>query len=129
MTILAQAQGIVDEVYRLTAEMNFTGEDEQEDNEIASYAEMVEKREPLVAQLATLREQLTPADRIAAEYTEILRIIADIADMDRTHRSFFEQLRDEVKTSIKGVKQGQQINAAYSMEGSFDDHSRINKKN
>jgi len=129
LSLLLQAQSIVDQLYRLTVDLSFTGEDEQEDNEIAAYAEMVEARAPLVEQMAVLQTQLTPADRTTPEYAEIMRTIADIADLDSTHRNFFEQLRDEVKDSLKGIKQGQKIHSAYSMEGSFDDHARINKKN
>jgi hypothetical protein len=126
---LARAVAITDELYALTAGLGYAGGDEKEDDEIAAYSEMVNARIPLVEELAQLRETITRTDRNTPEFAEIIRTIADIADLDNAHRSFFEQLRNEVRGHLKEIKQGQRINSAYALDITYDDYSRFNKKN
>jgi len=127
--MLERAQDLVDKLYTMTAALSFTGEDEKEDDEIAAYVAMVDARAPLVEALVALRESITEEERATDQFAEIVRTIADIADLDNTHRTFFEALREEVRGSIKEVNQGRQINSAYAVNIMYDDYSRINKKN
>jgi hypothetical protein len=128
-TALERAQAIVDEIYSITANLSFTGADETEDDDIAAYVAMVDARAPLIEELAVVRELITPADRATDEHAEILRTIADIAEMDTQHRTFFENLRDEVRSALKEAKQGRTISSAYNTGLSYEEYSRFNKRN
>ena len=94
LSVLEQAQQLVDTIYQMTSDINFNmdevKEGEELDVELNAYIAMVDAREPLVNQLAALSTQLEAADRERAEYDDIKQCIADIADMDKDYVAFFE---------------------------------------
>ena len=130
---LTRAQEIVDQLYQLTADLNYNGEinenDETDDAEVTAYAAMTEAREPLIKELETLRETLTPTDRATPEMGEIIKCITEIIEMDKDHAAYFKQLQDEVRDSIKEIKKGRQISNAYNMDAQYQGASYIDRKN
>jgi hypothetical protein len=127
-SVLASAQDIVDTLYNLTAAVNFTGEDEKEEDEVNDYTALMDAREPLLKQLEALRGKLTAADRATPEFAEIVKCINDIADMDNSLNAYFKQVQDELRGSIKEIKKGRQINSAYHADAMYDDAVHVDTK-
>ena len=113
-----QAQEVVDQIYQITADLNYADNNEDNDeameNDITAYVEMVNKREQLVEKLLSIGKNITPADRETTEYNEIMSCIKDIADMEHEHTQYYEKLRDELRGAIKEVKSGRKLINAYN---------------
>jgi len=113
-----QAQEVVDQIYQITADLNYADNNEDNDeameNDITAYVEMVNKREQLVEKLLSIGKNITPTDRETTEYNEIMSCIKDIADMEHEHTQYYEKLRDELRGAIKEVKSGRKLINAYN---------------
>ncbi|MCL2189720.1 MAG: hypothetical protein FWC16_12280 [Defluviitaleaceae bacterium] len=128
MTTLEQAQALVDRLYEMTSALDYTGEEENEEAEIAAYIALVDAREPLVKELTALHSTLDTGILSSTEFAEIKKCIADIADMDRSHTMYFTQLQDELRGSIREIKKGRQINSAYNVDVNYDDAAYVDTK-
>jgi hypothetical protein len=100
----------------MTASLQLTGQKDLEEQEVGAYAKLMEDREPLVAQLSSLRESLGPDLRTTPQFADIKRLLTDIADMDKEHLIFMGHLRDDMQKAIKDIKSGRKVSAAYGMD-------------
>jgi len=121
---LTEAQRLVEEIYALTAALQFSesavdddeDEDDTQEQDIAAYAKMVEDRDPLVAQLTALSSEVGATVRGTREFTALRKRIDEIASLDKQHLSHVEKVRDDMRGTIKGMKHGRQMREAYSAE-------------
>ena len=127
---LEQAQDIIDKIYEITSALNYTGggDEDSEEAEMNAYMQMVEAREPLVQALVALQEQLDATMRATPEFVEITRCIADITDMNASHASYFNEMQDELRKSIKEIKKGRRVHSAYNVDVNYDDASYVDTK-
>ena len=117
---LIRAKEIIDKIYEYTEKVVLTGEKEHEDSETEYYANLMDLREPLVAELGELREKIDPAMKKSKEFAALQKTLEDIRQMDLSHIRYIEHIRSSVQNSFKDVKQGQKINSAYQ---AFNDES------
>jgi uncharacterized protein YllA (UPF0747 family) len=127
--VLNHAHILAEKIYQLTVDLNYTGGDENDDDEIDAYVTMVNAREPLIKELLDLKERIDTITRTTAEYAEFLKCIEDIREAEKDHTAYFTQLHEEVRGSIKEIKKGRQINSAYNMDVMYDDAVSVDKKN
>jgi hypothetical protein len=97
----------------LTKALVLTGAEEAEEQEIAAYATLMEEREPLVAKLTELKQEIDSEMLSSPEFAAIRQAIQAIADLDSRHLAIISRMREHVQKSHKEVKIGQRIHAGY----------------
>jgi len=114
MDALEQAKNIADQILEMTKALVFSGEKEQEEDDVEAYAYLLEDREPLVHRLTALREEISKERAASEDFAAIRKVLDEIADLDKKHIAFMENLRNDAKESFKDVKQGQRIHMGYN---------------
>jgi len=113
MDNLKAAHEITLTILKMTQSLVFTSDKEKEEEEVEAYANLMEKREPLVNKLIELKKGIDSAMESSPEFTVIKQTITDIIDLDRAHLATVEGMHKTVQTSHKEVKAGQRIHNAY----------------
>jgi hypothetical protein len=113
MDILKAAHEITSAIYKMTGAIVLTGNKAEEEAEIEAYANLMEKREPLVNKLIELKKGIDSAMESSPEFAVIKQTITDITDLDKAHLATVENMYKTVQTSHKEVKAGQRIHNAY----------------
>jgi len=110
------AHQLIQDMVQLTAALHITGQKDLEEQEVEAYATLMEQREPLVAQLVGLSGQLTPADKATVRFADMQQMAQDMATMDAAFTSHMQHLQPTMRSTIKDIKQGRQLSAAYAQE-------------
>ncbi|MCL2049784.1 MAG: hypothetical protein FWG87_13775 [Defluviitaleaceae bacterium] len=126
MTTLQQAREVAELILDMTKALEFTQKKENEEAEITVYALAMDEREPLVYELADLREQMGEEEIASPEFAQVEKIVAEIIALDKGHLAIMEKMRSSVQASYKGVKQGQRITAGYNPLHGSEISDRIN---
>jgi len=113
MDIIQKAQKLADEILKLTLALELSGADAQEEADIDAYIKMVEAREPLVAELVELKQNIDEVLALTEEYDTVLQTIKMISDKDEEHHDFMENVREAVQGALRKVKHGQKIHQGY----------------
>jgi len=113
MDTLKEARAFAKSILEMTKELEFSGNKENEEAEIEAYAQVMEKRQPLVDKLMELKKGIDSVMESSSEFSEIKLIIGSIADLDKKHHAFLNDIRNSVQQSHKMVKQGQKIHEGY----------------
>ena len=128
MEAIKQAEEIARQILEMTNALTLTGEKENEETEIEAYSLLMDEREPLVDELTDLRHQIDDDEAASPEFAQVLKIIAQITDLDKKHSESMNLMRDSVQSSYKEVKQGQRINEGYNPLPGNEVSSTINIK-
>ena len=113
MDILKEADDLVNAILKMTKDLKFTGQKEQEEADVEAYAELMEARDPLISKLLELKKGVDAAMTATPEFEAIKKTITDITDLDKTHLAYIKDMYDMVQASHKEVKSGQRIHNAY----------------
>ena len=111
MNSVTKAKGLTDKILEMTRQLVLTGEAEEVEKEVAAYAELIEKREPLVQELLAL--DIDDATRNSTEYEVVKQTIAEISKLDKGQMDFLQEMHETIKDAIKLAKQGQRVNRGY----------------
>ena len=111
MESVTKAKELTDRILEMTQQLVLTGETEEVEKEVAAYAELIEKREPLVKELLAL--DIDDTARNSKEYNIVKQTIADIAKLDKGQMDFLQEMHETIKDAIKLAKQGQRVNRGY----------------
>jgi hypothetical protein len=114
MEAIRQAKEAAEEILEMTKALVLTGAKEREEEEVEAYALLMDEREPLINELADLREQIDGEERETPEFAEVVQIILEITALDKKNAELMERVRESIQLSYKGVKQGQRISAGYN---------------
>ena len=109
-----QAQTLATRIFEVTAALQLTGLEENEEQEVEAYATLMETRAPWVAELTALKPQITPAQRGTPAFERIIQIIADITALDKAQLATIEQMQANMRDDIKEMKSGQKMTNAYN---------------
>ena len=126
MDSVIRAKELTDKILKMTQQLVLTGEAEEVEKEVAAYAELIEKREPLVKELLAL--DIDDAARISKEYQVVKQTIADISKLDKGQMEFVQEMYDTIKDAIKLAKQGQRVNRGYQSSNQDEVSSRFDIK-
>jgi hypothetical protein len=113
MDKLKEAKEFAKEILEITGGLKFSGNSENEENEIEAYAKAMEERQPLVDKLMELKKEIDAVMASSPEFGEIKQIIGNIADLDKNHLVFLNNIKNSVQQSHKVIKQGQKIHEGY----------------
>ena len=113
MDTLRRAQELANKILKITQSLVLTGKEEQEEAEIAAYAQMVDEREPMIAELLKLKQNIDAELAETDEFAIVKQTIETIAQLDEEHQNYMENVREVVQGAIKKVKQGQKIHKGY----------------
>jgi hypothetical protein len=113
MDTLKEAREFAKSILEMTKELEFSGHKDNEEAEIEAYAQVMEKRQPLVDKLMELKQGIDAIMQSSPEFSEIKLIIGNIADLDKKHHTFLNDIKSSVQQSHKMVKQGQKIHEGY----------------
>jgi len=113
MDTLKEARTFAKAILELTKELEFSGDKENEEAEIEAYAKVMEERQPLVDKLMELKKEIDSVKQSSPEFGEIKQIIGSIADLDKKHHTFLNNIKNSVQQSHKIIKQGQKIHEGY----------------
>jgi len=111
---LQQAKELADEILEMTKELFLTGEQEREEEEVESYVNLMEEREPLVEHLTELKLMIDETMANSEEFAAIQKTIAEITELDKRHLEFMERKLKVVKDSYQKVKLGQRLQTGYN---------------
>ncbi|MCL2456955.1 MAG: hypothetical protein FWD19_05345 [Defluviitaleaceae bacterium] len=128
METLTQAKDLAAQLLEMTKSLILTGEKENEEMEIEAYSLLMVEREPLVDELSDLRQQLDADELASQEFSQIKKIIYEIAALDKKNFEILERIGKSVKSSFKEIKLGQKIHAGYSALQGEEVSSTINIK-
>lgn len=123
---LKAAGELADQILQMTESLVLTGKRENEDEEVESYVNLMDEREPLIEELTDLRQQIADEEAASDEFARIKRTIEQITELDKKHLEFMQKKYKQVQGSYKEIKQGQRIHAGYNplpgneALGSFD---------
>ena len=111
---ISEAKKIMEELLAMTRSLILTGAEDREEEEINAYAELMEKREPLVQKLAELKLEVDAAMASSPEFEEVQQAVRELADIDSTNLSYVESMKDVMKEALRKIKNGQKIHAGYT---------------
>ena len=111
---LSQVQDLVDRIFLATAALQLTGLKETEEQEVETYAKLMEDREPWVAELTALKAQITPAQQDSEQFEQIKQVIEDIALLDKAQLAIIQQMQTAMQNEIKEMKSGRKMTNAYN---------------
>jgi hypothetical protein len=103
----AQALDIANEIVRLSREIKLTGQPDLAEDEIKAYAELMDTREPLVAQLTSL---LMGMD----DKTFIKKTMTDLLSLDKSNQEIIQHIKTHLQSSIKDINDGQHLHNIYA---------------
>jgi uncharacterized coiled-coil DUF342 family protein len=113
MDSLKEARAFAKAILEITEGLDFSGDSENEEDEIEAYAKAMEERQPLVDKLMELKKEIDSVMKSSPEFGEIKQIIGNIADLDEKHSAFLNSIKNSVQQSHKVIKQGQKIHEGY----------------
>jgi len=113
MDTLKEAREFAKAILEVTEGLEFSGNKENEEDEIEAYAKVMEERQPLVDKLMELKKEIDSVMESSPEFREIKQIIGNIADLDKKHHTHLNNIKNSVQQSHKMVKQGQKIHEGY----------------
>jgi N-dimethylarginine dimethylaminohydrolase len=102
-----QARNIAAEVLSLTRALTLTGEPELAEAEVSAFAELMDKREPLIEKMLEAKKSAGGGD------AALDKIITEIINMDRAHRKTIDHIQNHLRSSIKEIKSGQRLSDVY----------------
>ena len=111
MDSIAKAKELTNKILEMTQQLVLTGETDEVEKEVAAYAELIEKREPLVKELLEL--DIDESLRNSKEYQVVKQTIADISKLDKGQMDFLQEMHETIKDAIKLAKQGQRVHKGY----------------
>ncbi|MCL2500683.1 MAG: hypothetical protein FWE90_10170 [Defluviitaleaceae bacterium] len=121
--VLERARELLDEIYRLTDELCFSGKKENERDEAEAFADLVEEREILISEMTELRGELNDEARATPEFADIMKRITEIGELDKRNQIHIKRIHDNMRYSIKEAKTARHVSDAYNT-GAADDHYR-----
>jgi len=110
---LKQAKEIADNILNMTKAVIITGFDDVQEAEVEAYANLMEKREPLVQQLAELKKEIDAAMASSPEFEEIQQTISRIAEIDNANLTYVERMSEDMKVAMRKIKGGQKVYQGY----------------
>lgn len=111
---LQEAKDITDTILTMTKALELTGVEGQEEKEAEDYANLMERREPLVARLTALRGEINEDMTATPSFAAIKQTITDITDLDRKHLHYINFTVEAIHEAFKRIKQGQRIHQGYT---------------
>ena len=128
MDILKEAAELTDSILNMTQALVITGQKEQEETEVESYAKLMETREPLINKLTELKKGIDAVMMSSPEFAAIKQTIEKISEIDKVHLSSIKNMVEIVQASHKDVKTGQRIHNAYVGAPSDNGYHRFDTK-
>jgi len=111
---LATANAILD----TTKSLALTGQAELLQQEVDAYVTMVDSRAPLVERFLQLKQQLDNGSaagtyKTMPAYEALRNTIAETVMVDKALRQIVQGIRDTAQSSVKAIRDGRQLMAAY----------------
>ena len=111
MEIVAKAKQLTDRILEMTKQVSLTGEPQKVEEEVAAYVELIERRGPLVKELAAF--DFDEKTRSSNEFLPVKETIAAISELDKEHMEIVQDMHESIKDAIRLAKQGQRLNKGY----------------
>ena len=134
---------ILKEMVRVTKIESFTGDSKTADSEIENYIALMEKREHLLNDVISIDKKLGAPlfecvknsenqyfrNEANSLIDETKNIVSELLAIDERNNTIVEKLMSHLKNSIKDLKVGKNVNAAYQTEYFGYDGYLIDKMN
>jgi hypothetical protein len=119
LLLLKQARALAEEVKRLTAALELTGQPDLAEAEVNAFADMVDARDQMIKAIAILKERAKTAaphsePELIKENNALETVITDIMAMDKRHREIMKHIETDARLSLKELKDGQRLNFGYN---------------
>ena len=118
LELLKELRLLADEILKETLRLTFSEDPKRMEQDVNAYADLMDKREPLVIKMTQLKKQIN-MDIInnngvyIKEWEETERIIKEIIALDKEQKTIIQQNMLSVKSSIKEINDSIKLTNLY----------------